>query len=356
MRVGEEAFRAVGHPFHRDAGLFRRPQADDLFRIDEDLRAEAAADVGCDDPQLVLRRDVVEGAHHQARDVRVLRGGPAGVVVFRLVVVAECRARLHGVGHEAVVDDVHARHVRRTRDRRVGRLGVADFPVVDQVSVGFGMQLRRARLERGDCVSDRRQFVVLDRHGLGRVAGLALGLGHDDNHRVADIAHPVHRQRRPGAHLHGRAVLGVDHPAADQIADAVGLELTPGEHPDDARHGLRGRNVYALDGGVGVRAPHEHRVLHAGDDHVVDVAARAGDETPVLLARHAGADAFHSHARSPPEAVNGEWQNGEWPSGNRSAGGQPIHHSLFTIHYAAFAPAPAAIAADAARIALTMLW
>ena len=45
MRVGQEGLRPVRVPFHRHAGALGRPKADDLFRIDVDLRPEAAADV-----------------------------------------------------------------------------------------------------------------------------------------------------------------------------------------------------------------------------------------------------------------------------------------------------------------------
>ena len=72
MRVGEEGLGAVGGPLHRPADLLRRPDADRLFGVDEDLRAEAAAHVGRDHAQLVLRRDADEGRQHEARDVRVL--------------------------------------------------------------------------------------------------------------------------------------------------------------------------------------------------------------------------------------------------------------------------------------------
>ena len=51
---------------------------------------------------------------------------------------------------------------------------------------------------------------------------------------IADIAHGLMRQRTPSAHLHRRAVLGMDHPAADQPADLVRLDIGAGEDTDDA--------------------------------------------------------------------------------------------------------------------------
>jgi hypothetical protein len=219
-------------------------------------------------------------------------------------------ARLHGVGHQPVVDDVHRRHMRGIGDSRVGRGGVADGPVIDQVVVGLGMELRRARFERADRIGHCRPLLVADRHLLGSVARLALGVGNDDRDGIADEAHAIDRERRPGAHLHRGAVLGLDHPAADQVADAVGLQLLAGEHADHARHRLRGLDVDAFDVGMRVRAPHERRVLHARHDHVVDIAAEAGDESLVFLARNPCADAFHAHqnvsSQSSERIANGE--------------------------------------------------
>ncbi len=120
MRVRQEGFGAIGIPFHRHAGLLGRPETDDLFRIDVDLRSEAAADVRRDHPQLVLRRDVVEGAHHQPRDMRVLAGRVAGVVILRGVVDTERSARLHRIGRQAVVVNLDLGDVCGIGNRLVG--------------------------------------------------------------------------------------------------------------------------------------------------------------------------------------------------------------------------------------------
>ena len=75
MRVGQEGLGAVARPLDRPADALGRPDADRLLGIDEDLGAEAAADVGRDDAQLVLGRDADEGREHEAGDVRVLARG-----------------------------------------------------------------------------------------------------------------------------------------------------------------------------------------------------------------------------------------------------------------------------------------
>ena len=287
-------------PLDRHARALRGPEADDLFGVDVDLGAEAAADIGRDDPQLVLGRDVVERAHHQPRDMRVLRRRPAGVVVLGRVVVAERGARLHRVRHQAVVVDVDLGDVRGLGEGLVGRGLVADLPVEDQVAGCLGMKLRRAFLQGVGRMDDRRQLLIGDFDGLGGVARLGLGLGDDHRERLADIAHDVGGERRIGAHLHRRAVLGGDRPAADQVADAVALQLLAVQDRDDARHALRRAGVEPGDPGMRVRRAHEGRILHAGDAHIVHIAAAAGDEPPVFLAQNLCADAFNTHSRNLP--------------------------------------------------------
>ena len=219
-------------------------------------------------------------------------------MVLGLVVMAERGARLHGVGNQPVVDDLHAGDVGGCLDRRVGGLGIADLPVEDQVVLGLRVKLRGALLQRLHGVDHRLQFLVGDLDRFRRVARLALGFRHDDDDGVADIANLVDGQRRPCAHLHRRAILGVDHPAADEVADAVGLQFLAGQHADDAGHALCLLDVDLLDLRMRVRTAHEHRVLHAGNHHVVDIAAGTGDESLVFLARYARANAFDTHGIS----------------------------------------------------------
>ena len=86
--------------------FLRGPQAHRLLGIDEDLGAEAAADVGRDHAQLVLGREADEGRQHQPGHVRVLAGGVEREALLAGVVVADGRARLDGVGDQPVVDEI----------------------------------------------------------------------------------------------------------------------------------------------------------------------------------------------------------------------------------------------------------
>ena len=169
MGVGQEGLGAVAGPLHRAADLLRGPQRDHFFGIDEDLRAEAAADIGRDHPQLVLGRDVVERRQHQAGDMRVLRGGVEREMLLRRIVIGDRRAWLHRVRHQPVIGDVERHDIGGRLERRIGRGFVADGPVIDHVARGFRMKLRRARLDRGVDIGGGRKFFVLDRDGFGGV-------------------------------------------------------------------------------------------------------------------------------------------------------------------------------------------
>ena len=322
MRVGEKGFRAVGGPFHRAPDAPRGPQANDLLGINENLRAEPAADIGCDHAQLVLGRHADECGDDQPRHMRILRGVPEREIAGAGIVFGDGDARLHGVGNQAIVDDVEPRDVLRAFDRRIHRLGVAEMPLIYRVP-GRGLVDRRRALRLGH-VDHRRQHLIVDLDLLGRVFALRGRFGDHHRDRIADIAGLARRDRRMRRHLHRRAVLGMDHPAANEIADLVGREIRAGEHGDHARHRGGRLGVDALDLGVRMRRAQEHRARFARPADVVGVLALAGDEAEVFLATHRRADSGRTH------------------------GGHSLN-CLIERHAPFMARAPAAIA-------LTMLW
>src|SRR3546814_10282904 len=65
MGVGQEGLGAVRGPFNRLSQLAGGPETDRFFRIVENLRAEAAADIGGNDADLVFRQAEDEGAEQQ---------------------------------------------------------------------------------------------------------------------------------------------------------------------------------------------------------------------------------------------------------------------------------------------------
>jgi len=105
-----------------------------------------------------------------------------------------------------------------------------------------GKQQWRIRLHRLVDVDDMRQHLVVDLDLVGAFLRLRQGLGQHDGDSVADIVDFAVGDGRMRRHLHRRAVLGMDHPAADDVADAIGQQLLAIQHIDNARHGLgRGR-------------------------------------------------------------------------------------------------------------------
>ena len=302
MRVGQEALGAFGRPLHRAAAHeLGRPGADHLFGVDEDLGAEAAAHVRRNHAQLVLGRQAVEGRDHQAGHMRVLAGGVERVVLGTRVVVANGRARLHGVGDQPVVDQVDLGDVRGLLEGGVRRGFIADRPVEHPVVGRHLVDLRLVAHGVGH-VHHMRQHAVIDVNRRGGGLGKVTRLGNDDGHVVAHVAHLAKGEDRMRARLHRRAVLGVDHPAADQAAQLGGRHVVAGEDADDARHLLGLGRVDLIDGGMRVGAAHEVSVGLLGQVDVVGVVALAGEEAMVFLALHAGADAGSViHVFGPPQ-------------------------------------------------------
>ena len=148
MRVGHEAFRALGGPFDRAAQLAGGPGDDRLFGVMVDLRAEAAADIGGDDAQFRLGDVEDEGAHQEPDHMRVLARRVERVLAGRAVKLADRGARLHRVRDEPVVDEVELDDVRRLGEGRFDRGESPMLPVVAEVARHIGKDLRRPRFQR----------------------------------------------------------------------------------------------------------------------------------------------------------------------------------------------------------------
>ena len=133
MGVAEEGLRTVAGPFDGTAHLLGGPDADGLLRINEDLRAEAAAHVRRHHAQFMLGRDANESREHQPRHMGILAGGVEREGFRPFVIFAHGRARLHGVGRKAIVDDFERRDVLGLCEGRVRRVLVAKMPFIDGV-------------------------------------------------------------------------------------------------------------------------------------------------------------------------------------------------------------------------------
>jgi hypothetical protein len=188
--------------------------------------------------------------------------------------------------------------MRRARERRIGRLGVADLGVdhdVGQVVI----EPRRVRCDGGRRVDHGRQRLVVDNHFLGGVFGLGYCLGDDEGNRGADVADAIGRQHVMRRHRHRRAVAVMQHnvgrrAGGGEMRDArepVGQRVLAGQHREYAGHGARRGHVDRTDQRMGMRRAHRGAVGLAGQIDVVAIIAAAGDEACVFLAAYRLSDA-----------------------------------------------------------------
>ena len=98
------------------------------------------------------------------------------------------------------------------------------------------------------------------------------------------------------------APLGGD--GGDGQRSAVGHEVAPGHHRDDARPPERRGAVDPADARVGVGAADEDGVLHAGQRDVGDVLRHALDQARVLLALDVSSQELGCHVASSPRRVD----------------------------------------------------
>ena len=180
-RRGREVLDAVLDPFHRPAGHDRRDDRADVARIGADLVAEAAADIGRDDVDLVLG-DLRDQRADRADDVRRLERAPQRELALDLVEGGDALAGFQRARMHARIDDhLLDRHVG-LGESRIGRGLVAGLPVEDVVVVLA--RAVRAFVLVLDVLADHRR---VRRHRLERI----------DVDRAAPRIRPRPDRRRP---------------------------------------------------------------------------------------------------------------------------------------------------------------
>ena len=267
--------RAVLDPLHRPADQQRGRRRDDVARVDRHLVAEAAADVGRDDPDLVLGQPGDDG---EQRPVRMwsLRRHVDRRLAGRRVDVRDAAAALERRRMAARVEGVERDDAVGLGERALGGVRVARLPVVDVVrglallvvtdqGRVLGERLLRAR--------DRRERLVVDLDQLERVLRDVRRLGDHGRDLLALEAHLVRGE-------HSLRVAGERrHPG-----EVVRRERLAGDHRHDAGQLRRPRDVDRADARVRERAAQELHVEHPRQDDVVDVRPLAANEAGVLLA------------------------------------------------------------------------
>ncbi len=269
----DEVPGAVLHPLHGPADQERRGRGDDVARVDRHLVPEAAAQVGRDDPDLVLGQ---AGDEREQRpvDVRRLRGHVDRRLPRRRVHVGDAAAALERRRVAARVEGVELDDLVRLGEGLVRGLLVARLPVVDVV-VGLPFLLvaddGRALLEGLLRGRDHLQRLVVDVDQLAGVLGDVGGLGDHRRHLLALEAHLVRGENGLRVAREGR------HPG-----EVVLRHQLSGDDRDDALDRLRARGVDRVDAGVRERAAQELQMEHPGQHDVVEVVALAADEAGIL--------------------------------------------------------------------------
>ena len=302
-------------PPHGPLDLARRPRADHLFVVEEDLGAEAAAHVGSDHPHLVLRDAEDERAHEKAVHVGVLGRDPECQVAAGVLVARDAGPRLHCVGNETLVHDALLHHDVGALEGRV-HVAAPEFPLEGDVPWGAGVNLRGALLARAIGHRHRRQRLPLNGDQLRRVEGGVLAVRDDHRDGVSHVAGHIGAQghvRDHGEVLHhpGDVLVLAEIPSARQRVDPGHVLAREDRHDARVLEGFR--RVDLPDLRVRVRAPDEGRVGHARQLQVVHVVALAGHEARILAPLDAGAHQFcGGHDRLPTSPPSSRRRAG-WP-------------------------------------------
>ena len=186
--VHHQGLAAGRGPAHRPAHQPRGPGQARLLGVVIGLLAEAAADIGRNHPDRVLRRAQGVARKPLADEMRVLGGGPERVAATAAVVVADGRARLDGARCEPVVAERERRDMGGGGEGRRRRLGIADPPVVGDVASELLVHQRRPRLDRGGEPGHRGERLPRDVDRRRSVGGGVRVFGDDESHRIPHMA------------------------------------------------------------------------------------------------------------------------------------------------------------------------
>ena len=141
MVVAEEGFAPVGGPLDRPVQLAGGEQRQDVFRVHEDLHAEAAADIGRQHMELLFRLVEDLGGELGLEAVNALAGDVEHIAVG-IVDRGEAGPAFHRRRRDPVVDQIDADHLGGLGEAGLGRLLVALFPLEAEIAGRFLPHLR----------------------------------------------------------------------------------------------------------------------------------------------------------------------------------------------------------------------
>ena len=271
-----ELLTPVLDPAHGVASVHRDPAEADLLGQQDPLVAEAAADVGRDDPYLpLLEAEAIR--EPGANDVRHLARGVDDEHLEAPVPLREDAASLdrrHALARSAK----RARHRHRCAGLERAQIRVNERLEKDVVAPVL-VQERRVRVAREACLRDRGELLEVELDRRCEVLGLGPRRRHARGHQLPDVTDALAREHRllrdleagqPRARddgLHTAQILGEEH----SVSEAVGLPRPA--HPC-----------------VGERASHEGDLPGPREPDVGDEFAAPVQVPVILLARQPRAD------------------------------------------------------------------
>jgi len=274
---GQEVLPAIFRPFDRTAEHQRHGRDHRLFRIERRLHAEAAADVRRDHAD---RFDVAaeQIGQNALPEMRRLRCRPDREHPGQRIVPCRDGAGFHRHAAAAVHPELPLDDVRGSGEGLI-RIAVSHCHVAGDVVRQIGMRRRCVRLDGFAAILDDRQGIVVDLNQRRGVLGLVAVLGDHHGDCLADEANFVRRQRVLCAHDLDD---GVRHQVRDAVAAHRAGKVGRGQYGTNARHRLGCRRVDGLDLSVREWTADKAGVQHAGQLHIIDEAAAAGEQRPVL--------------------------------------------------------------------------
>ena len=263
----------VFHPFHRGAGLARRQPHQHHIGKHALLDAEAATGIRRRAQPQPIAGHVQRPRHHRMQRIGALKIGQNVVHTGGRLILAHHHIafdRGAGVARKAHLDGDPVVGVLE----RLVRIAVAEVAFVDHVAAHRLVQHRRVLGGGFLRIDHRLQRLVLHPHPIQGVFRPVAVLGDHHAHRLAHIAHLVHRQAPV---LHGRAA----HPHRERMGPT--LHVLAGEHRAHALEGERFGGVHGQHPGMGMGGAHDGGVQGARRRRqVVGVSAQATQQGLIL--------------------------------------------------------------------------
>ena len=291
----QKMLATVLDPLYRPAKFQRRRRDHGLLGIEDRLRPKSAADVGRDHADR-FQLPAKQVGQHAAPDMRRLGARPHRQHIGRGIVAGEHRARLDRHAAAAMLPELVLEDMRGVGEGGID-IAVCELERGQYIGAERGVRSRRAVFDRRAAVADRRQRIVMHGDRGGSVFGDVAGVG--DHHRdwLADIIDFGARQHVLGAQRRNRRIWQQHRHrlAAHRIRQIVG-----GDDGVDAGDRQRRFGVNVEQARMGIRRADEAGVQHAGQFHVVDEAAAAGQQRRIFEPRDTRAEMFCAHGVSPP--------------------------------------------------------